>query len=56
MLALTFETKHTFKIMREQEGKKKKAVPFVTEVCDRGSLCKAHPSLWVVPSIHYLSL
>lgn len=35
MLALTFETKRTFKILREQEEKKKKAVPFVTEVCDR---------------------
>lgn len=37
--------------MGEHEGeKKKKAMPFVTEVCDRGRLCKAHTSLWVVPA------
>lgn len=55
MSPLTLEIKHTFKIAREQE-EKKKAMPFVTELCNRGRLQKAHPSLRVVPSIHCLSL
>lgn len=55
MSPLALETKNTFKIAREQE-EKKKATPFVTEACNRGRVQKAHPSLWVVPSIHCLSL